>query len=105
MTQEEFLQRIKEIFDECYTIVERKNKDYSGEDALSNFFKCEELGICDAEVGLLVRCGDKLSRIANIIKSKNQHVKDESVRDTILDLINYLAILLVVLEYKQNIKR
>ena len=105
MTQDEFLKNIKEVFERCYSVVEKKNRDYSGKDALANIFKCEDMGVCDAEIGILVRCSDKFSRIANILKSKEYFVKEETVEDTIIDLINYLAILLVVLQYKRKVRK
>ena len=42
-----------------------------------------------------IRLSDKLSRFKSLTKSKNQQVKDESVRDTLLDLANY-AIMTVI---------
>lgn len=101
MSQEEFLKRAKELFDECFSLLEKKNKDYSGHDALANFFKSEDLGICEAEKAILVRLSDKFSRICNLV-SNEPYVKEEQIDDTIKDMINYLVILKIILDYKRS---
>lgn len=36
-----------------------------------------------------IRLGDKLARFKSLTKSGVQEVKDESIRDTLIDLANY----------------
>lgn len=72
----------------------RKNHDYSGgedaRDAFLNFRKCEELGLCQAETGILVRLSDKIARLNTIAgKDTDYLVNDEKLLDTVLDMINY----------------
>lgn len=81
----------------------RKNADYSRpQDApedpyacFRNFMRVEASGLCSTETGLLVRLEDKMSRLNNLLKSgaDKAAVADESIDDTILDAINYLALL------------
>jgi len=73
----------------------KKNKDYSAEDAFGNFKQCERLGICEADLGVLIRLSDKLSRLCNI-RTKKGSVTSESERDTVIDMINYLSIYLAL---------
>jgi len=101
MQREDYLKEIKSIFDRCYKITEKKGKDYAKEhDVFYNFKMCEIFGVCLAEEGIVVRMTDKLSRIINLLHKKND-VEDERIEDTIMDLINYSAILLVYLKSKQ----
>lgn len=80
-----------------------KAHDYSGhEDVNKNIRACELVGICSAKAGVMIRLFDKFQRISNLLRSEAQ-VKDESVRDTIHDARNYLAILLDLYE-EENAK-
>lgn len=93
MTPADLMAHMRGTFEECIRLAERKNHDYAGEaDALRNFRACEALGICNLETGIVVRLSDKLSRIARLMQAEAA-VKDESIDDTILDAINYLAIM------------
>jgi len=93
MTTPEFLEDLQNTFNECIETAKRKNADYAGVgDPFKNFKNVEVLGICSVEVGILTRMTDKMSRISNLIKQEAQ-VKDESIKDTLQDLINYAAIL------------
>jgi hypothetical protein len=91
------------IYQECLELSSRKNKDYSGEEnPFRNFMLSEHLGICRTEEGIMVRILDKVTRIANLLKNEAA-VKDESIEDTLKDLINYSAILLSYIRmYKRN---
>lgn len=84
----------EEIFKKCVDIMKKKNADYSNSDAnaFRNFQAIEQLGIVDAKTGMLVRMTDKFMRIRTLLTNEPQ-VKTESIRDTIEDFINYLAIL------------
>lgn len=95
MNRQEFHQSLEATFRQCLEISEKKNADYAtGSDPFNNFNRIETLGICSVQQGILVRLTDKLARVSNLIGSgKGPSVKDESIDDTILDAINYLAIL------------
>jgi len=71
----------------------RKQKDYAGEeDIFSNLRLCADLGLCPADIGILVRMSDKLSRLGNLLKQPAA-VEEETLEDTIVDLINYSILL------------
>lgn len=48
-------------------------------------------------LGVLVRLNDKVERLKNLMKRKTSP-KNESVRDTVLDILGYAAIMLMVLD-------
>lgn len=78
-------------------LMKRKNADYSKADPLGNFMVAESLQACSAENGIIVRMSDKLSRLVSILSKGTQEVKDESVEDTIIDIINYAVLLRAVI--------
>mgnify|MGYP002521962312 CR=1 FL=1 len=49
---------------------------------------------------ILIRLNDKLNRLDTLLQSSEQHVHDESIDDTLLDLANYCIMELV--ERKSN---
>lgn len=99
MNQKEFIQFIKDFYKKNLEIVEKKNQDYSGEDTFKAFKLTEVLGNTTVEQGLIVRIGDKLSRISTLLKQKRQ-VDDETIADTLSDLSNYAAILAAYMSQK-----
>jgi hypothetical protein len=64
----------------------KKNADYG--DAFAKF------GV----IGVLMRIEDKIQRSLSITKNGVNLVKDESIRDTLLDLHNYAAMALLLLD-------
>jgi hypothetical protein len=64
----------------------KKNKDYG--DAFAKY------GV----IGVLMRIEDKIQRALSITKNGVQLVNDEGLRDTLLDLHNYAAMALMVIE-------
>jgi len=78
------------------SILRAKNEDYSGDDyhPFLNFQSVELFTITSVPRGILVRCCDKLSRMGNLLtRDTGPAVADESVADTFMDMMNYLAIL------------
>lgn len=96
MNRDEFLQAMGENCDEALTIVQAKNQDYAdGEDPFQNFRMVEDAGLCSLEQGIAVRMSDKLQRVFNLLpEGVEAAVNDESLDDTLLDLMNYANILL-----------
>lgn len=94
--------KVKQIFDECFELLSMKSEDYSNGDLLHTFSLYEKFGV-KPEDGILARIVDKVARVSVLLK-KERKVKDESIRDTLMDLINYSAILIVLLEDKKKIK-
>lgn len=75
-----------------------KNSDYASDaDPLSNFRKSEALGI-PAWKGILVRMGDKWSRIEQLASGKTP--KNESLEDSLID--NAVYSLLAVLALRES---
>ena len=96
-TREQLMEIHGQLCDEARNLSRRKNHDYSGgqdtNNAFMNFQKCEELNLCKAETGILVRMSDKISRLHTLADSSLKfEVADEKVLDTVLDLINYSVI-------------
>lgn len=77
--------QLRKIQDECLEVFKKKNADYG--DAFAQY----------GTIGVIVRIGDKISRLSTISKNKIE-VKDESLRDTLLDLHNYAAMALMCLD-------
>jgi hypothetical protein len=102
MTKPEFLQNAKQTFQECLAILNKKSADYAtSQDPFKNFRMFESVPGFSVEQGIIYRIGDKLSRIATLLNGTPE-VKDESVSDTLSDLINYTAILKIWLEQTQS---
>lgn len=103
MNKEEYFRHQERTHEKCLEISRAKCADYTNEDPFSNFRSVQGLGLCSIEVGILVRMTDKFSRISNLLGNKKEaQVKNESVQDTLYDLINYSAILLAYLDSKGN---
>ena len=101
MNREELLRFAGEFFGTCTKIMQNKNKDYTGakevEDPFSNFRAVEMFGI-ETETGFITRMTDKMARIGSFVKRGERAVKDESVKDTLLDLANYAMLFAAYLE-------
>ena len=84
------------LLDEMKALHFRKAADYGrGVDPFANVRASSEFGI-PAWVGVMIRAGDKLHRIKSFIA--NGSLKNESVRDSLMDLAAYSLIALVLLE-------
>jgi len=90
------------ILDELRDLHSRKNRDYSGDDPLSNLRMCERGGI-PAWKGVIVRLTDKVSRLLSFMQKESYEVKDESVEDTLRDAAIY-SILAIILYRESNRK-
>ena len=64
----------------------KKNKDYG--DAFATY----------GPVGVLVRIGDKIQRLQSINKSGITLIADEKLRDTLIDLHNYAAMAIMLMD-------
>ena len=87
MTRGEQMQTVQK---EALALFEKKNKDYG--DAFANF----------GTIGVLVRLSDKISRAVSISKSSVTLVNDESLRDTLIDLHNYAAMAIMLMDEKSG---
>lgn len=83
------------VMNEQRQLARKKNNDYA--------FAVDNIGIT-GKLGLAVRLFDKVCRILSLVSSKKQLVKDESIRDTAIDVANYAVFLVMVLDGKWNKK-
>ena len=82
-----------------------KNRDYVGQEGnepFANFTRVESMGICSTEQGFMTRVTDKMSRLSSFLNSGKMHVEDESFRDTIVDVINYMVLLSAYIQDKEE---
>ena len=90
------------IFDELKELHEAKDHDYSSNEPLSNFRRCESFGI-PAWKGCLVRMSDKWSRLVSLVGKDGKHaVVGESIEDTLQDLAVYSIIALALLRKQRD---
>tara|TARA_Y100000022_G_scaffold64057_1_gene54973 strand:- start:3342 stop:3707 length:366 start_codon:yes stop_codon:yes gene_type:complete len=96
-------ERFNELLEEMRKTHNAKRHDYASvEDVFANFRTCEMGGI-PAWKGCCVRLGDKFSRIMGFAKKELLQVKDESIKDTLIDMANYALIALILYEeYKSG---
>lgn len=89
----QLLTDIEFTFGQCMDTAIKKNNDYGGgnNDPYANFRNSLIAGV-SIEQGIVVRMADKMSRIGTLLQ-KESMVKDEAIEDTLIDLINYAAIL------------
>jgi hypothetical protein len=92
------LKSIKNTFDSCLATAIAKNNDYAGdEDPLNNLRRSLDLGI-EPFLGVIIRLKDKESRRDRLAKGISPKVKNESLRDTMVDSIVYNAIGIFLLD-------
>ena len=96
MDCKDFVNNILEVFRTAGSIVQQKNADYSGAvDPFKNFRLCEAADLASVEQGIMVRMFDKMGRVSTLLDKDESPQVNESIDDTLIDLINYAAILIV----------
>ena len=80
------VEQMTKVQSEALELFTRKNTDYG--DAFA------EYGV----IGVLMRIEDKLKRSVSITKNGATLVKDEKIRDTLIDLHNYAAMAIMLLD-------
>lgn len=88
MTREELFQLHTELTTKGLELMKKKNADYAKSGPFENFKMCEARGAVSAEIGILIRLDDKISRLYSILE-KGTQVVSESEEDTLVDIINY----------------
>lgn len=92
MNNQQFIENVEATFKKGVEIIKQKNADYANSDnPFRNFESADVVGLT-VERAILVRVLDKLSRVSNLL-DKPASVADESLEDTLVDMINYTAIL------------
>jgi hypothetical protein len=82
------VEQMKQIQSEALAIFTKKNIDYG--DAFAKY------GV----IGVFIRIEDKIKRAISITKNGVHLVPDEGIKDTLLDLHNYAAMALMLLDEK-----
>ena len=84
------VRQMEEVQATALELFRKKNVDYG--DAFAKY------GV----IGVLMRMEDKLQRSLSISKKKVSLVDDESIKDTLIDLHNYSAMALMLLNEKDD---
>lgn len=71
---------------ESLDLFKRKNTDYG--DAFANY----------GTIGVIVRMGDKIQRLVSVTNRSVSLVNNESLRDTLIDLHNYAAMAIMLID-------
>ena len=88
MDNKDRIQQYTAVQAEALDLFTKKNKDYG--DSFATY----------GPVGVIVRMGDKISRLNSVTKSGITLVNNESIRDTLIDLHNYAAMGIMLLDEK-----
>ena len=75
---------------EAIELFARKNADYG--DAFADY----------GPIGVIVRMGDKIRRLSQVTSSGVNMVNTESIRDTLIDLHNYSAMAIMLLDEEKT---
>ena len=82
--------QFKTVQKEGLELFEKKNRDYG--DAFANY----------GPVGVIVRMGDKIQRLSSVSNNGINLVNTESLRDTLIDLHNYSAMAIMLLDENKS---
>jgi len=80
------VEQLKNVQNEGLELFRKKNQDYG--DAFATY----------GAVGVLVRIGDKIQRLQSITNKGINLVEDERLRDTLIDLHNYAAMAVMLMD-------
>ena len=83
--------QMQKVQAEGLELFKKKNTDYG--DSFANY----------GPVGVIVRLGDKINRLSSVTQKGVNLVDTESVRDTLIDLHNYAAMAIMLLDEKKKI--
>ena len=88
-TMTDRVKQLETVQHESMELFKKKNKDYG--DAFASF----------GPVGVIIRMGDKINRLCSVTSNGVTLVNDESIRDTLMDLHNYAAMAVMLIDEKQ----
>ena len=80
------VQQMQKVQAEGLELFKKKNADYG--DSFANY----------GPVGVIVRLGDKINRLSSVTQNRVNLVDTESTRDTLIDLHNYAAMAIMLLD-------
>ena len=83
--------QLKKIQAEAFELFKKKNADYG--DAFAKY----------GPIGVIVRLGDKIQRLSTVTKKTVKlEIKSETIRDTLMDIHNYAAMALLLIDEEQR---
>ena len=83
-------QQLKAVQQEAFELFSKKNKDYG--DSFATY----------GPVGVIVSLGDKIQRLISVTNNGVHLVNNESLRDTLIDLHNYAAMGIMLMDEKKS---
>ena len=100
MNRPQFFEFAKSFYERAFQIMQNKNDDYSQKDnPFSNFEFIALMLDISVEEAIFSRMMDKVARLKQCLR-KGVSVKDETIEDTLMDLVNYSVILAGYLKKK-----
>ena len=78
---------------EAFELFRQKNQDYG--DSFATY----------GSVGVIVRIGDKIQRLLSVSNNGVNLVNNESLRDTLIDLHNYAAMAIMLMDENTPLKK
>jgi hypothetical protein len=84
------IEKMEAVQSEALELFARKNLDYG--DAFANY----------GAVGVIVRMGDKIQRLVSVTNRNVTLINNESLRDTLIDLHNYAAMAIMLIDETKN---
>jgi hypothetical protein len=92
MTTEVRVSQLITVQKEGLDLFIKKNTDYG--DAFANY----------GPIGVIVRMGDKIQRLISVTNSGVNLINTESLRDTLIDLHNYAAMAIMLIDKNKSKK-
>ena len=86
------IQQMTKVQEEALELFRKKNTDYG--DSFATY----------GPIGVIVRSGDKIQRLISVTKNGVSLVDNESLRDTLIDLHNYAAMGIMLLDEQREKK-
>lgn len=90
MSIESRLNQMIDVQNEALELFKKKNTDYG--DSFANY----------GSIGVIVRIGDKIQRLISVTNRGVNLVNNENLRDTLIDLHNYAAMALILIDEKKQ---
>ena len=87
---EKRINQMTSVQSEALELFKKKNTDYG--DAFATY----------GPFGVIVRMGDKIHRLVSVSNKEISLVDKESLRDTLIDLHNYSAMAIMLIDEKHN---
>ena len=84
------VKQMTNVQNEALELFKKKNADYG--DSFATF----------GPIGVIIRMQDKINRLISVSNTNINCVKDESLRDTLIDLHNYSAMAIMLMDEKNE---